>query len=73
MCKAADKDNHDIGIYIPSENIEVAISMNVDHWPKYLINEIEWFLFQIILGHADFHAKGRNILFCSLLKAFHIF
>ena len=47
--------------------------MNVGHFPKGLIDEIEWFLFEGILGQAVLHAKVNNILFCSLLKLFCIF
>ena len=47
--------------------------MNVDHWPKWLLNEIEWFQLKGNLEHADFHAKGNNILFNSLLKLCQMF
>ena len=47
--------------------------MNVDHWMRWLHNEIEWFQFEVILEHESFNAKGDNILFHSLLKLFRIF
>ena len=49
------------GIYIPPENRELDISTNVDHWPGWILDEIEWFQFQGILEHTDFHAKGDKI------------
>ena len=52
-----------MGVYIPSENSELALSMNVYHWPRWIIIEIEWFQFQGILEHTNFHAKGDNIIF----------
>ena len=47
--------------------------MNVDHWTKWLLKEIEWFQFEGILEHTYFHAKGANIIFHSSLKLFHMF
>ena len=47
--------------------------MNLDHQPKCLLNEIEWFQLKGNLEHAAFHAKGNNILFNSLLKLSHMF
>ena len=47
--------------------------MNVEYCPKWLIIEIEWFQFEGILEHADFHKKCGNIIFHSLLKVFHMF
>ena len=42
MDKAYYEDNH-FGVHIISVERELAQSMNVDHWPKWLLNEIEWF------------------------------
>ena len=36
--------------------------MNVDHWTKWILNEIELLQFEGILEHTCFHAKGDNIL-----------
>ena len=47
--------------------------MNVEHWPKLLLNEIEWFQLGGILEHADFNAKDDIMNFHSLLKSFHLF
>ena len=63
MNKASYEDNHDLGVYIRSVESKLAQSMNVDHWLRWLLNEIEWFQFKIILEQADFYQKGNNILF----------
>ena len=47
--------------------------MNEDHWPERILDEIEWFHFQVILKHISFHAKGETMLICSLLKVFHMY
>ena len=52
-----------MGVYIHSENSELSQNMNVDHWTRWLINEIDWFQFQGILEHEKFHAKGNNTIF----------
>ena len=71
--KAANEDKHDMGVYITSEKRKWSESMDIYHWPKFLLNEIESFQFHGILEHTAFHAKGNNILLHSLLKAFHMF
>ena len=73
MNKVAYKDNNDLGVHITFLNNTISQIMNVDHWPKCITNEIEWFQFKEILEHTDFHAKGDYIIFNSLLKVFHIF
>ena len=50
------------GVYIPPQKKYLYQKMNVDHCPRWLLDEIKWFQFQGILEHADFHAKGNNIL-----------
>ena len=72
MDKADYEDKHDLGVYMPSEKSELDRSMNVDHWLIWILNEIEWLQFQGIFEHADFRAKGDNIIFRSLLKVFHM-
>ena len=52
---------------------ELAQSINVDHWLILILNGIEWFQFQGILEHADFHAKGDSVTSYSILKVFYIF
>ena len=56
--KRDSEDKHDFGVYVPSVNIELAQSMNADHWPKCVLIEIYWFQFEEILEHTYFHAKG---------------
>ena len=63
MYKADYKDKHDLGVYIPSLKRKSAWSMNVYHWPKWLINEIEWFQLKVILEHAAFNARDNNMHF----------
>ena len=58
MDKAEYEENQDSSVYIPYDKRELAQIINIDHWPKGLINEIEWFQFEGILEHADFHTKG---------------
>ena len=48
-------------VYIPHEKRDLDQSMNIDYWPRCLLDIIEWFKFQDILEHTDFHAKGDNI------------
>ena len=60
-------------VYIPLEERKLGLSINIDHWPIWIRNEIEWFQFDGILVHIDFHAKGDNILSYSLLKLFYMF
>ena len=38
MYKAAYEYKHDLGVYIPSEKSELAQSVNVDHWMRFLLN-----------------------------------
>ena len=66
-------ENQDLGVYITSEKGELYQIMNVDHWPRCIIDEIEWFEFQGILEHTAFHAKGYDTLLHKLLKVFHMF
>ena len=73
MNKEAYEYNHDLVVYIPSVNSELSRRMNIDHWPKWLLHEILWFQFEGILEHTDFHARGNNIIFHSVLKLFNIF
>ena len=73
MVKAVYEDNHDFIVYIPYVKSDLDWIINVDHWPKLLLNEIEWIQFEGILEHVAFHAKGDNIIFNSLLKLFHMF
>ena len=47
--------------------------MNVDNFPKWLLNNIVWFQFEGIKEQSDFHAQGNNIIFHSLLKLLYIF
>ena len=46
------------GVEIPAENRELDRSMNVDHFPRWLMNEIECLQFQGILEHTAFHARA---------------
>ena len=73
MCKASHAEKQDLGVYIPSENRESSQSINVYHWTRYLLNEIEWFPLEGILEHSAFHANGDNIIFNLLLKLSHMF
>ena len=43
MEKAYYEEKIHMGVYIPAENIELDRSMNVDHWVRWLLDEIEWF------------------------------
>ena len=36
------------GVYIPFENRELYQIMNVDYWPIWILDQIEWFQFQDI-------------------------
>ena len=63
MYKAAYKDKHDMDVYLPSEKRQLARSMNVDHWKKWILKEIKWFEFQGNLEHVVFHTKGDNRFF----------
>ena len=49
MDKSDYEDKHDLGVYIPSKKSEFSRKMNVDHWPIFILNKIEWFQFQGIL------------------------
>ena len=40
--KAAYKDKHNMGVLIPSKKRKCYWSMNVDHLPIWLLNEIDW-------------------------------
>ena len=73
MERSSCEEKRDSCFYIPSKTSKFSQTMNADHWPKWLLNEIEWFQFQGILEHAAFHENGDNILFHSLLKVFHMF
>ena len=73
MDKADYEEKKHLGVYIPSENRELTQIINVDYWTRWILNEIEWFQFKGILEHTDFHAKGDNIIFISLLKLFPMF
>ena len=46
MDKSSYKDKHDLGVYIPSVKSKLSQIMNVDDWPKWILNEIEWFQFK---------------------------
>ena len=54
MDKEAYEDNLHMGVYLPYENIELDISMNEYHRPKLLLDEIEWFHFQVIFNTQVF-------------------
>ena len=41
MDNEAYEENKYLGVYVPSKKIELARSMDVDHWPIWLLNEIE--------------------------------
>ena len=43
------KDKHDLVVYMHYVNDELSRIMNVDHWPKLLLGEIDWFQFKGIL------------------------
>ena len=73
MYKTDYEDKHDLGVYISSGKSKLSQSVNLYHWPILLLNEIELLQFKVILKHAYFHEKGYKILFCSLLKVFHMF
>ena len=66
------KYNCGMGVYVPSVKSELAQIINADYWPKWLIKDIEWFQFDVILKHAAFHARGPNIILHSLFKLFRM-
>ena len=45
MYKAYYEVKQDSGVYIPYEKRYLYLNINVDHWPIWLPDEIEWFQF----------------------------
>ena len=73
MDKESYEDNLHKVVHLTLENRQQYRYRNEDHWPKRILDEIEWFHFQGIFEHTDFHTKGEKTLLHSLLKMFNMF